>query len=344
VTAGTLLIVAETLGGGLGAATLSHAGWFSERGWRVVVTASPTEVGPPPGMTFVPLPIPTTARDVVGMRQAWRVIRFIVRTEHPDVVHCHGLRSFALGRLASTTAPFVTLHGSGIIASAPHGYETLRNFGRAVIPHLARGAVTAAPEFGGGWRFLPHASPRLAGMARHAFPPPGGRPLFLWIGRLDEPKDSVTFVRALTAAARTREVRGVVAGRGAQRVLLERLIADEGAPVELLGVRDDVEELIAQAWGLVVLSHFEGVTFAAQEAMWAGRPVIASPLPGLTWLVGDAGLFAADLASATDAIVRLSDRETASRLGDRSAERIRSLIRPDDPWPAIEALYSGREP
>lgn len=343
MTGRKLLIVSETLGGGLGAATLSQTEWFAERGWEVTVAASPTEMDPPPGVRFVDLPVPTTARDLVHMRQAWRVIRHIISVDHPDVVHCHGLRSFAIARLASTMAPFVTLHGSGVIASAPHGYETLRNFGRTLIPHLARGAITAAPEFGGGWRFLPHASPRLAGMARHEFPPPGGSPMFLWVGRLDEPKDSVTFVRALAAVSRTQDVRGVVAGRGAQRVLLERLIADEGAPVELLGVRDDVEQLLAQAWGLVVLSRFEGVTFAAQEAMWVGRPVIASPLPGLTWLVGDAGLFAPDLESAIAAIARLSDRETASRLGDRSAERIRSLIQPNAPWPAIEALYLAGE-
>ncbi len=119
----------------------------------------------------------------------------------------------------------------------------------------------------------------------------------------------------------------------------EAAIRSEDAPVELLGGREDVEELIARSWAVVLLSRFEGVNFAIQEAMWCGRAPIASTLPGLSWLIGDAGELVTDLASATVAIARLADHSVATSLGTRAAERIRSRITADAPWPALDALY-----
>ncbi len=338
-----LLVVSETLGGGIGAVVAGQVGWFAERGWQVSVAARPDNTAPREAV-FHPVDIPTTVRQVAAMRRALRALRHIVNAEAPDIVHCHGLRSFLLARLASRSAPYVTLHGAGALTTDPPGYQVLRRLGRAAIPLLARGAFTAAPEFGGRWRFFAHASPRLREIARHPFPE-SGPPVFLWVSRLEEPKDPTLFIRALAEVARTQQVRGLVVGSGRQLAALERMAAVEQAPVEFLGHRDDIEALMAAAWAVVLFSGFEGVAFSVQEAMWVGRPVVASPLPGIRWLLGDVGLLAADLQSATDALRRLTSREEASRLGSASAERIRATLDPHAPWPAFEAIYlAGAQP
>jgi glycosyltransferase involved in cell wall biosynthesis len=119
---------------------------------------------------------------------------------------------------------------------------------------------------------------------------------------------------------------------------LAALVAELDAPVEMVGHRPP-GPLLAEAWGLGLFSSQEAVTFAVQEAMWVGRPVVCSSLPGLRWLVGDSGFLADDVASATDAFRRLCDHETASALGDRAAIRARELIDPDATWPATKRAY-----
>jgi glycosyltransferase involved in cell wall biosynthesis len=158
------------------------------------------------------------------------------------------------------------------------------------------------------------------------------------VGRVDEGKPGDEFVQAIARLARDREVVGLVVGGGPGVVRLERLATELHAPVEFLGEQDP-EPLLRRAWALGLFSRHEAVSFVAQEAMWMGRPVVVSPLPGLEWLVGDTGLFAADVDEAVAGMASLCDPERAGRLGERAAERIRRLIAPDDPWPAIAMMY-----
>ena len=114
---------------------------------------------------------------------------------------------------------------------------------------------------------------------------------------------------------------------------------DLSAPVEFLGEVREVEPLIQQAWGVVLFSRFEALTFAIQEAMWMGRAVVTSPLPSLRWLLGDGALFASTLLEAQQALTFLCQPEIAASLGKKSAETIRRLIEPDMPWPVVEKTF-----
>jgi glycosyltransferase involved in cell wall biosynthesis len=333
-----LLIIAETLRGGLGAVVLEQSEWFAARGWQVTV-ASPEEDGPPEHTDHVRVEIPISARQVTAMARATRDLRRIVRSRRPDVIHCHGLRSFAVARLASGLAPYVTLHGSGTVPSDPIGYEFLRKLGLQVAPYLAAGAFNAERERRSRWTFMAHASPRLATLDRRPFPAASSEPTFLWLGRLSEQKRPDIFVEAIAAAAATRPVRGVIAGDGPLKDELVRRIAELDAPIEIIGHSDDVDKLLDRAWALVVFSRFEALTFSVQEAMWAGRSVIASPLAGMRWLVGDAGFVASDVPTATAAMLTLTDHAVAMRLGEASAERIRKLMSPGSPWPEVAGVY-----
>lgn len=343
-----LLIVADVVGGGLGAVAREQAAWFGRQGWRVAIALPVT--GPvaiqdagivpveTPNVEVVQLAIPRSVRHASDMTTAVRQLRRFIVAWRPDVVHAHGMRSFTITRLASIRRPYVTLHGTGPLPDDPTGYGLLRSTGVVIVPYLAKRAYNAGTEPRRGWSFLAHASPRLQSLPALDFPA-DGIPRFLWVGGLVEPKRPDLFVRAIGRAASSAPIRGVMAGDGVLRPEIEDLIRSLGAPVEVLGRVDDVRPFLEDAWAVALFSRFEALAFAVQEAMWVGRPVVASPLASLQWLLGTSGSYADDLESATEAILRLTNRELAMTLGRETAARIRTRLHPGDPWSTIERDY-----
>lgn len=338
-----LLIVSDTLSGGTGGAVLGHAQWFQGRGWQVEIAAPAGESDAVSVTGHRPVAMPESVRHLGAVVDAARRVHQVVTAFRPDVVHCHGARSFTITRLATgRRSPFVTLHSISPVSSDPPGYARLRRPGLALLPLLAAGAFAVRPDAPRRWEFLPHASPRLTSMGK--LPPPAAPvPTFLWIGRLDEPKRPDLFVRSISALASERpHVRGVMAGAGPLEQAVARDIADSGAPIELLGHVSDLSEALLQAWAVVLFSGAEGVNFALEEAMWAGRAIIGSAIPGTAWLVGSdgaGGRVVDSLPSSVQALREFCQPERARDVGERAAVRIRGLLRPDDPWPAIERAY-----
>ena len=60
--------------------------------------------------------------------------------------------------------------------------------------------------------------------------------------------------------------------------------------VHFLGFRNDVERILKTVDIVVLSSNWEGFGLAAAEGMAAGKPVIASSVPGLAEIVKDAGI------------------------------------------------------
>lgn len=302
--------MADDLAGGLGAAVQGERAWFAAHGWEVDV---------------VDPHVPRRGRDLVDVVRAARRLRRAVGSD--AAVHCHGLRAAEVA-LAAGVRPFVTVHGAGRVPSDPRGNHVLRRAGLALVPRIARVAIAAAPELTRyGWTFLPHASPRLASLEPLPFPA-GDLPVFAWLGRLDHPKRPVEFVRQVAASG----ARGLVAGDGPLRAAVEDEITRTGADVELLGWVDDPRSVLARAWVAVLLSDYEAVPFALQEAMWVGRAVAATPLPGVRWLAGD---------GVSPGLARWFDRETARAAGVAAAARVRTLLSPGDPWPEVSRVLAG---
>jgi glycosyltransferase involved in cell wall biosynthesis len=96
--------------------------------------------------------------------------------------------------------------------------------------------------------------------------------------------------------------------------------------VHLLGLRPDVAAVLAAADVFVLPSLSEGLPLALLEAMFAGRPIVASDVGEVAVALagGEAGVLvepgnAAALAAALDRLLREPDH--ARRLGERAARR-----------------------
>jgi glycosyltransferase involved in cell wall biosynthesis len=152
----------------------------------------------------------------------------------------------------------------------------------------------------------------------------------LSVGRLRAPKDFTTLVRAV-AACEPGSVRLQIAGDGPDRDRVAGEIArlGLGAAVELLGARDDVQDLLAAADIFVLSSRSEGMPMTVLEAMAAGLPVVASAVGGVPEAVGDGETGTLVPPGDPDALGRalavlVADAELRDRLGAagrRRAER-----------------------
>ena len=338
-----LLVATDTLAGGMGYLAMAQAAWFRERGWDVRIAVPGRhaigEDQPPIGDVLESISIPETARDLPGIVRSVRETRSLIRSWRPDIIHCHGARAFGIVRFATARSSFVTLHGTGSVPSDPPGWTFVRRLSVGLLPALSIEAYSVAPGLGAGWTFLPHASPRLRTLDEIPFPARSSKPTFVWLGALDERKQPEVFIRAVAALPSDRRVRAVIAGRGATVDELKALAAELGIDVDFVGHRSDVEALLAEAWAIVLFSRYEGVPFALEEAMWAGRPVIATPHPGVVWLLGGTGRLAETADEVAAAMEELSDHDLAEAEGHRAALQVRDAIDPEAPWTTVEAAY-----
>ncbi len=132
-------------------------------------------------------------------------------------------------------------------------------------------------------RFRPRPGPERAAM-RAVLGVADAEFLILFVGRLSLEKAPEAFPR-LVAGLRERglPVRGFVCGAGPQEELVRA--AARGAPVSLLGVRNDVPELLAASDLLVSTSRIEGLPLNIMEAMAAGTAFVGPDLDQVLQLV-----------------------------------------------------------
>lgn len=338
-----LLIVSDTLAGGMGALARTHAAWFAARNWETTLAAPADGTRPAAPVEYHEIPAVSSLRRFGQVHSAWAALRAVGQAERNRdamVVHVHGMRSFLLSRLAGLPRPFVSVHGTHRADDDPWGYNALRRTWFALLPRLSRGASSGEPTGAPGWTYYPFASPLLAKLGRLRFPAADTTPVIAWLGLLDDRKQPELFVRAIArVAANGLNVRGLMGGAGPRFDEIAALITQLSAPVDLLGDTDPVP-LLEQAWALALFSHSEGTPLAVMEAMWTGRSVIASPLAGNAHLIGDTGVLAATVDEAATGIAAIvQDHAHAAERGDAAAARIRTLVTADTPWAELEASY-----
>jgi glycosyltransferase involved in cell wall biosynthesis len=161
---------------------------------------------------------------------------------------------------------------------------------------------------------------------RYALAGSTSRPIVLTAARLDIQKG---LLYLLEAAVHVPQAQFVVAGEGPDRANLEARARalGVGERVVFLGFRHDVPDLLASCDLFVLPSLFEGLPLSVLEAMAAGKPVLASRVPGTDEVVlhGVTGLLVPPrdpLALADGIRVLLSSPELSARLAAAAAARL----------------------
>jgi glycosyltransferase involved in cell wall biosynthesis len=149
-----------------------------------------------------------------------------------------------------------------------------------------------------------------------------GAPLVLAVGRLHPQKGYDVLVEALPLLG---DAVVAVAGDGPLAAEL-RAAAPQ---VRWLGRRDDLADLYAAADVVVLPSRWEARSLTAQEALRAGRPLVATAVGGLPGLLGDGALLVppGDPVALARAVRGLLDDPAAARA---LAERGRAVA---SGWP-----------
>jgi glycosyltransferase involved in cell wall biosynthesis len=346
-------LVASTAGG-TGRHVLMLADGCAARGAAVTVYGPATlgqqasrDSAGPPSWRFVPVEIagrPRPARDTAAVLR----LRRLLARDRPGVLHAHGLRAGAVAALALAgqagrhTALVVTVHNAappGRAAAALYaGLELIvarrasavlavsgdlaaqlrrhgaRDVARAVIPAPAGAPASAAQAA---------AVRRELGVA--------GQPVVLAAGRLAPQKDFGTLLRA---AARWRHRDPVpllvIAGDGPLAGSLRRQAAADGVAAQFLGHRSDMPALLAAADVVAVPSRWEGQPLIVQEALRAGRPLVAARAGGIPELTGPGGAVLVppgDPDALAAAVTRLLD-DPAAAAAQAEAARARAAALP----------------
>ena len=290
-----VLLVLATSTGGVGRHVQSLAAGLAAAGCAVTVAgpASTRAVFDLPAYEVVEIGArPHPARDAVAAAR----LRALAR--RADVVHAHGLRAGALAVL--TTPPVVvTLHNEvdGRIAAV---LERLVAHRAAVV--LAAGADLAERARAVGARDVRAAPVAAPALVATGADPGLGTPLVLAVGRLHPQKGYDVLLEARHAWP---EAVVAVAGDGP----LAQELRAQAPDVRWLGRRDDVADLLAAAAVVVLPSTWEARSLTAQEALRAGRPLVATAVGGVPGLVRDGAVLVppGDAAALAAAVRRLLD-------------------------------------
>jgi len=305
------------------------------------------------GARFVPVEIGSAPRPVADARA---VRRLAAELRGAGVVHAHGLRAglFA-GLVVRPRTPYlVTWHNAVLAAGMRRRVVTLLE---AAVARRATVTLAVSADLVDRARAVGGRDVRLLAVPAAPLPPAGSaaqvrtelgatdRPLVLAVGRLHPQKD----FRTLVEAGRQLSRRGpppvvAIAGDGPARAELAAVIAAGGTGVRLLGHRSDVSTLLAAADVVVLPSRWEGSPLAAQEAMAAGRPLVASAVGGVPSLVGDGAVLVppadpAALAVAVSAL--LDDPAAAAAVARRGAARAATWADETGTVAAVAGIYQA---
>jgi glycosyltransferase involved in cell wall biosynthesis len=279
-------------------------------------------------------------RDLRGFVELYRLLR----QQRPDVLHASSSKAGVIGRLAALAARvpvrIFTVHGWAFTAHSGTASALYRWADRIAGRATTATICVSQRERADGLRARTCRADRTVvipnGIEVDAYPQaPLERavPRLISVGRLAAPKDWSTLLSALTRLDSEAFAELAIVGEGPEREQIEDELARHslGGRVRLLGQRDDVPRLLADADVFLLASRSEGLPLSVIEAMAAGLPVVASDVGGLRELVleDETGALVppGDPAALAEALrPLLADRELRRRLGTAGRERAKALF------------------
>ncbi|MFG3124551.1 glycosyltransferase family 4 protein [Streptomyces sp. NPDC048201] len=350
----------QVLGGG-NAGSSAHVRSLAEglvaRGVRVTVCA-PAEADHAydfrgTGADHVPVPRSSDPAAVAQLRAA---------CAEADLVHAHGLHASFRAALAlgGRTTPLVVTwheraHAEGARAHLLRLLERRVARTAAVVLGTSSALVDRARRTGA--RDARLGAMALPGRPRAAEPEDPDRPsaklraelgatdrpLLLAVGSLDRHRGyGVLLDAARTWRGLDPQPLTLIAGEGPLRPELQHRITEEELPVRLLGVREDVSDLLAAADLALLTSRWESRPLLAQEALHARVPLVATAVGGVPDLVGDGAELVpyGDPDALADTVTRLlADPERRERLTERGARQAAGWPTEDETIAQVLSIY-----
>jgi glycosyltransferase involved in cell wall biosynthesis len=245
----------------------------------------------------VPVEVVPTPGGPTGVVTAAAAVRNAVERDRPAVVSGHNVLVEVAMRLGLRGRPVPNVVWKHTYGHIGHRGLRERLFERATGAGVTRYGAVCHTQV----RYLTDElglAPQKIAVVPNAVPVPAappplrdGPPSVLMTAAMRADKDHALVLRAwLTVLRHAPQARLRLAGDGPCRADLERLARELGLAdrVEFLGMRDDVDALLADAHLLVLASYaVECFPYAALEAMAAGRGVVSTNVAGLPEMVED---------------------------------------------------------
>ena len=264
----------------------------------------------------------------------WRVVARLareLRQRRIEVIHAHQYTPFFYSALARVLA-----RGRPRLMFTAHALRTVEGFSAVPVGIVENGIDPA--------RFVPTDD---VAAARARLGLDRGRRYVVNIARFHPVKDHGTLVQAFAAVASARsDVDLLLVGDGPLRSELEAQVSrlELDCRVKFLGIRRDVQDVLAAASVFCLNSVSEAASLTIIEAMAAGVPVVETSVGGSPEIVRDGvdGLLVErrDAAGLAAAILRILDTpELARRAGASGAARARNVYQIERTVQRYFALY-----
>lgn len=279
-------------------------------------------------------------RDLRSFAELYRLLR----RQRPDVLHASSSKAGVIGRLAAVAARVpvrvFTVHGWAFSAHSGAASALYRWADRIAGRATTATICVSQRERADGLRARTCRADRTVvipnGVEVDAYPQASlerAVPRLIAVGRLAAPKDWSTLLSALTSLDSEAFAELAIVGDGPERERVEDELARRSLEgrVRLLGERDDVPRLLAEADVFLLASRSEGLPLSVIEAMAAGLPIVASDVGGLKELVrdGETGVLVppGDPVALAEALrPLLANRELRRRLGRAGRARAKALF------------------
>ena len=316
--------------------------------------------------------LPNLVREINPRRDALALVQLVrlLRREQFDIVHTHSSKAGILGRLAAKVAgvPHIvhTVHGWGfhdrMNPLLKNTYVTLEKMlqpwtrplisvsnkttrvgldegiGRPGAYRLIRSGIPLL-------RFFP--DPKCGSEVRERLGLSADDIVVGSVGRLSPQKNPRDFVRVAELLSRGREnLRFVYVGDGPMRTEIERTLDSVGLSdrVLLLGIRDDVPDLLRAMDVFILTSLWEGLPRVVLQALATGLPVVAYDTAGIGEAVKEGQNGHLVEPGAVGQMVELLDRlagdaSLRAAMGRAAAEELDTAFTEDGMIRDLENLY-----
>jgi glycosyltransferase involved in cell wall biosynthesis len=242
---------------------------------------------------------------LLGHRAAAANLRNLLATGRYDVVHAHGLRAGIDSGVAARGLPIsklATVHNLVQPEIAGRWKAPLYRRSESLVVRMNDKVLAVSEQIASTLRgsrsntkvevlHLGVGEAKAVSRDRDAIRAelgvPSGAPLIVTAARLAPQKDVGTMLRAV--AGLPGQARLAIVGEGPDRSRLSDEASTLGISdrVAFLGWRDDLQDHLAAADVFCLSSIWEGVPLAAQEAILAQTPVVATAVGGMQELITD---------------------------------------------------------